>query len=58
MWVPSHIGIAAGNKRADKYYADLTTKNIPTSTLNNIPSNDIINTINIKSFDFGKTNGI
>lgn len=37
--MPSLIGIA-GNEMADKY-ADLATNNILTSTINNIPSNDI-----------------
>jgi len=46
MWVPFHTGIA-GNERAEKY-TDLATKNIPTLTLNNIPSNDILNSIKKK----------
>jgi hypothetical protein len=46
MWVPFHIGIAE-NEIADKY-ADIATKNIPTPKINNISSNDIINSIKKK----------
>lgn len=48
MWVPYHTGIPR-NDRAVKY-ADLATKNILTTNSNNIPFNDIINSINKKIF--------
>lgn len=43
MQVPYHTD----NEKADKY-ADLATKNIPNPTINNIPFNDIKNSINQK----------
>lgn len=41
MRVPSHIDIP-GNEKLDKY-ANRVTKNIPNSSINNIPTNDMTN---------------
>lgn len=46
MWVSCHTGIAR-NEKADKY-VDLATKNIPSPTINNIPTSDIKNYIKNK----------
>jgi len=56
MWVSPYYGITA-NEKTEKY-ADLTKKNIPNITINNILTSDIKNYIYKKSFHLGKINGI